>query len=80
LQLRKEQVENLKIWQENTNITAYVAWRIRGGEWLFVRTDYLKENPKSYSISIENAKNYGQKLDGMIKASAALPAKEDAII
>lgn len=70
LQLRKEQVENLKIWQENTNITAYVAWRIRGGEWLFVRTDYLKENCKSYSISLEHAKAYGKGIGELIKKEA----------
>ncbi|MFA5108481.1 MAG: Holliday junction resolvase Hjc [Candidatus Micrarchaeia archaeon] len=73
LQLRKEQVNELKIWQANTNITTYIAWRIRGGEWLFVRTDYLKENPKSFSISFENAKKYSQSLESILKKQDAPP-------
>ncbi|PIT84924.1 hypothetical protein COU37_00170 [Candidatus Micrarchaeota archaeon CG10_big_fil_rev_8_21_14_0_10_45_29] len=58
LQLRREQVIYLKKWQENTNITTYVSWRIRGGEWLFVRLEHLKENPKSFSISLKDARKF----------------------
>lgn len=67
LQLRKEQIEDLIIWQQNTNITAYIAWRIRGGEWLFVRTDHLKKNEKAYSLSISDARKYGLNLESIIK-------------
>ncbi|MFH1306479.1 MAG: Holliday junction resolvase Hjc [Candidatus Micrarchaeota archaeon] len=67
LQLRKEQVEQLKKWEDNTNITTYVAWRVKGKIWHFVRLDYLKENPKSYSITIENARKYGIGLEHLLK-------------
>jgi len=67
LQLRREQIDDLKIWQENTNITAYIAWRQRGGEWLFVRTDYLKENKIAYSLSLEDAKKFGARLESILK-------------
>lgn len=67
LQLRKEQIKDLIAWQENTNITAYIAWRLRGGEWLFVRTAYLKENEKAYSLRLEDAKKFGIRLEEIIK-------------
>ena len=67
MQLRAEQIEDLIAWQENTNITAYIAWRIRGGKWLFVRTDYLKRNQKAYSLSLEDAKKYGLVIGQIIK-------------
>ncbi|MDE1798485.1 MAG: hypothetical protein KGH63_03700, partial [Candidatus Micrarchaeota archaeon] len=59
LQLRKEQVEHLRLWQENTGITTYVAWRLHGGEWRFIRTDYLHENNKSYAVSVKDAQRLG---------------------
>jgi len=66
LQLRKEQVKQLKIWQELSGITTYIAWRLPGGEWRFVRPEHLHENPKSYAISLEEAKKIGVKFEEMI--------------
>jgi len=67
LQLRKEQIEDLIAWQEKTNITTYIAWRIRGGEWLFVRTDYLKKNKMAYSLSLVDARKYALSLNQILK-------------
>ena len=55
LQMRKEQVEHLRAWEEKTSITTYVAWRQRGGEWYFIRLQFLHQNPKSYAISAGEA-------------------------
>ena len=55
LQMRKEQVEHLKIWEEKSSITTYVAWRQTGGEWFFIRLQFLHENAKSYAISAKEA-------------------------
>lgn len=66
LQLRKEQLEHLREWQDNTGITTYVAWRLPGGEWRFIRTDYLHENEKSYAVSAQDARRYGKTIGELV--------------
>ncbi len=66
LQLRKEQVEHLRAWQDNTGITTYVAWRLQGGEWRFIRTDYLHENAKSFAVSMGEAKRLGKTIEELL--------------
>ena len=66
LQLRKEQVEHLKIWEEKSSITTYVAWRQTGGEWFFIRLQFLHENAKSYAISAEEAKKVNPGLEHIV--------------
>ncbi|VVC00924.1 Holliday junction resolvase Hjc [uncultured archaeon] len=66
LQMRKEQVEHLKIWEEKSSITTYVAWRQTGGEWYFIRLDFLHENPKSYAISAKEAQRVNAGLEKIL--------------
>lgn len=70
LQLRKEQVEHLRAWEEKSSITTYVAWRQTGGEWLFVRLQFLHENKKSYAISAVEAKKVNPGLEGIVGSGA----------
>ncbi|MFH1095343.1 MAG: Holliday junction resolvase Hjc [Candidatus Micrarchaeota archaeon] len=63
LQLRKEQVEQLKAWQDVSGITTYVAWRLQGGEWRFIRPEHLRELGKSYSITLKEARKFGVLFD-----------------
>ncbi|MCX8163417.1 MAG: Holliday junction resolvase Hjc [Candidatus Micrarchaeota archaeon] len=67
LQLKKEQINSLILWQELTNIATFIAWRKRGGEWYFISPQYLKENQKAYSIDIENAKKYSKPFEEIVK-------------
>jgi len=66
LQLRKEQVEHLRAWEEKSSITTYVAWRQTGGEWYFIRLSFLHENPKSYAISVKEAQRVNAGLESII--------------
>ena len=66
LQLRKEQVEHLRIWEEKTSITTYIAWRQTGGEWYFIRLQFLHENAKSYAISCKEAERVNTGLERIV--------------
>lgn len=69
LQLRKEQVEHLRRWEEISGITTYVAWRLPGGEWRFMRLDYLHENKKSYAVSAADARRLGRTAEEIVGRS-----------
>ncbi len=51
LNLDKKQVEDLKIWGDNTGITTMIAWRISRVGWRFAYLSELQEREKSYSIT-----------------------------
>jgi Holliday junction resolvase len=74
--MRKEQVEHLKIWEEKSSITTYVAWRQTGGEWYFIRLQFLHENPKSYAISAKEAARVNAGLEGILGVEKKPPAPQ----
>jgi Holliday junction resolvase len=61
LRFSKEQLENMKTWQENTGITMYVAWKIKRKGFLFIPLSYLKANEKTVCIKIEDAEKLAYK-------------------
>jgi Holliday junction resolvase len=69
LQLRTEQIEHLKQWELNTNITTFIAWRQRGGNWLFVRVEHVKKTEKGYSLTLKQAKLFGIELKQLLRIS-----------
>ncbi len=46
-----EKIENLKEWERNTGMETFIAWRMQGREWFFIKLDEMKKTPTSYRIS-----------------------------
>ncbi|MBM3229450.1 hypothetical protein FJZ26_03395 [Candidatus Parvarchaeota archaeon] len=67
LSVSKEQYLGLKIWEENTGITTFVAWRKNREGWRFIRLNLFEENMASYSASRERANLANITLDDLIK-------------
>lgn len=67
LQLDTEQFEGLKMWEEKSGMTTYVAWRQMGGEWLFIRTEFFHKNEKSYAISLSDALRVAGRIDTIFR-------------
>lgn len=63
LAIDKNQFLGLKRWEENTGITAYVAWRRNREPWQFLPLALFEENEKSFSISWKKAELMGKKLE-----------------
>ncbi|MDE1856985.1 MAG: hypothetical protein KGH98_02770 [Candidatus Micrarchaeota archaeon] len=68
LSLDHEQVESLKRWERNTRMRAFVAWRMNGMGWYFIRPEELTLNEKSYSVTRKIAVGIGRKLDAITGA------------
>jgi Holliday junction resolvase len=66
LRLKKDQFLGLKKWEENTGITAYIAWRRNREAWLFLPLSVFDENPKSFSLSWKKALLIGKKLEKLV--------------
>ncbi len=52
--------ESLKKWEENTGITAMLAWRMDGGGWYFIYLAELEKNPQSFSATKKRALEIGR--------------------
>ncbi len=50
LNIRREQIEELILWEKLSGLNAYIAWRIGKGNWYFVGLCGLKNTKKAYSI------------------------------
>jgi Holliday junction resolvase - archaeal type len=67
LHVKKDQIQGLIKWQEQTNITTFIAWRKSGGIWYFIMPQYFKENKSSYSIDFETVKKYSKPLEEILR-------------
>jgi Holliday junction resolvase len=66
LNIREEQVEELKLWEKLSGLKAYVAWRLGKDEWFFIGIDKLNKTKKAYSIKREEIKAKGQHFNDFI--------------
>jgi Holliday junction resolvase len=67
LNIKKTQIEELKIWEKLSSFKSYVAWRIAKNKWYFVHISKLKETKKAYSIKKEEIIEKGIDFDTFIK-------------
>ena len=61
-----EGYEKLHKWQENTGFPAYLAWRMSGKGWFFIKLDELKQGEKDYSITRIRAMEINRQLGAII--------------
>ncbi|MDO8553857.1 MAG: Holliday junction resolvase Hjc [Candidatus Micrarchaeota archaeon] len=66
LQIKKDQFEGMRHWQENTGITSLIAWRRNRLGWRFIPIHLFEENEKSYSFPWKKADLIGKKLEEFI--------------
>jgi len=62
-----DKFQALKNWEENTGITTMMAWKIPYKGWRFIYLQQLKENDKSFSITLSKAEALGKSLEEMLK-------------
>ncbi len=50
-----EKFDELKKWENNTRLKTYIAWRMNGVGWYFIRLDEMNKNARSYSVTKKQA-------------------------
>ena len=53
--IKKEKIDLLRFWEANTGMTTLIAWRIPGGNWLFIKPSEMKAALTNYRISMKEA-------------------------
>lgn len=67
LNIRPEQVEELKIWEGMAGFPAFVAWRLGKDKWYFISYKDLNKTKKAYSIKKEEIMEKGMNFERFIK-------------
>lgn len=57
----------LKRWEDNTGITAMLAWRMDRAGWYFIYLAELEENPQSWSITKKRALEIGREISSVLR-------------
>jgi len=55
LAIENDRFEGLVEWQRNTRMETYIAWRMNGTGWYFIKLDEMKSNDRSKTISKRRA-------------------------
>ncbi len=67
LSIEPDKFESLRQWRDNALMDTFIAWRMNGQGWFFIKLDEMTKNRNSYTITKKNAMSIGRKLDGVIR-------------
>ncbi|MEM0094876.1 MAG: hypothetical protein QXF41_02145 [Candidatus Micrarchaeaceae archaeon] len=59
----------LKEWETNTNFQTYIAWRMNGLGWFFIRLDELTKG-KNYTVTRKRAIEINRRLENLLSGEA----------
>ncbi|MCL4389684.1 MAG: Holliday junction resolvase Hjc [Candidatus Marsarchaeota archaeon] len=63
LSIEPEKYRSLEEWRDNAGMDTYIAWRMNGGGWFFMRLNEMTRTEKNYTITMKMAKKINRKID-----------------
>ena len=63
LSIDPDKYRSLEEWRDNAGMDTYIAWRMNGEGWFFMRLDEMTRTEKNYTITMKIAKRINRKLD-----------------
>lgn len=58
-----DKYELLKKWEENTAMETYMAWRMNGKGWFFIRLHEMNRATVNYTVTIKDAERISRRFD-----------------
>ena len=65
LAVKKNQFKELLGWEDNTGITTFIAWKIGGEGWRFVKLSEMNEAGKHFTVTESRALLIDRKLEDL---------------
>ena len=78
ISIEVEKFEELKRWKRNSGMETFIAWRMNGRGWFFIRLDEMKKAKKNYTITRRTATAINRTLDILINGGIVAQATEPA--
>lgn len=67
LAIDHEKFAALKNWMDNTGMETYMAWRMNGSGWFFIRLDEMSRTEKNYTVTKKIALGINRNLKQMFE-------------
>lgn len=66
LSIDHEKFESMRLWRDNALMDTYMAWRMNGQGWYFIKLDEMTRTEKNYTVTKKTAFKIGRKLEHII--------------
>ncbi|MCL4411427.1 Holliday junction resolvase Hjc [Candidatus Marsarchaeota archaeon] len=66
LAIEAEKVDVLRKWELNTGMEFYVAWRMNGKGWFFIKLSELSKADKNYTVTMKNAVSINRRVEHLL--------------
>lgn len=66
LSIEPEKFNSLQEWERNTGMGTYMAWRMSGEGWFFIKLDEMKRTEKNYTVTKKVAVQIGRRLESIM--------------
>jgi Holliday junction resolvase len=67
LSIDHEKFESLRSWRDNALMETYMAWRMNGQGWYFIKLEEMTRNDRSYTVTKKRAVDIGRRLDSLVQ-------------
>lgn len=66
LAIEKEKFDSLLEWERNTGMGTYIAWRMNGQGWFFIKLGEMRVNEKSVTVTKKEALSISRGLEAIL--------------
>jgi Holliday junction resolvase len=66
LSIELSKFDTLLEWERNSGMQTFIAWRMSGSTWFFIKLSEMSRNEKSYTVTRKSALEIGRKLESII--------------
>ncbi len=64
--IETEKIGMLMEWERNTHMQTFIAWRMNGEGWFFIKLNEMSKAEKSYVITRKNAVTIARRFENII--------------
>ncbi len=65
LSIENDRFDGLVEWQRNTGMETFIAWRMNGSGWFFIRLEEMKSNDRTRTVSKKTALSINRTAESM---------------
>ena len=66
ISIEQEKYESLREWERNSGMRTFIAWRMNGESWFFIKLDEMKKTEKNYTVTKKTAYAIARRLESII--------------
>ena len=78
LSLDEEQYAKLADWERNTAFPTYVAWRMNGKGWHFIKLSEFTKGKRNYNVTMKKAFEINRSMDDVLRIHSVSPDMQQA--